>query len=276
MKMEMIAHGIQNYLVQSGKKKMSAPHPTGIEDGPLNDLINAVKQLFSREIAFIRKVKHKYLEIRDGGATVIDYEELPEERKQDYRSGEKDEQYSRSSSRAAKRSRFDTYRTDSANQIADRASDNPYILQDVIDNPSLVDASSDSEAVAKVASENPGWAKISDAVEAFDVDVEEASTETESSSNIKTGDDHTIETKSEKYSMESTSTEGSNSSGESTSLAESASDSASFNGDVSIADSGDLGPTGASGYGLDASGSSTSSSGFGGNTGGGDVGGGEL
>jgi len=259
---------------------MSNPHPKSIGEGPVKRLIDSCKEIFreifSKEIAFIRKVKHKFLMIKNGGAAVVDYDQLPDDRKEDYRHEHRADQLTHTGGTEARESRYDTYRTDSATRIAERASENPYIFSDIISDPSLVDADSETGAVAKVASENPGWAKMSDAVETYGIDVDRVAGD---------GDGEARE------SGEGESSSGDGNSGESTSPgasgdgdggsmspAEAASQAASFDGTVSTADAGDLGPTGASGYGINtgSSGSTGSGTGMGGGAGGGDVGGGDL
>lgn len=244
---------------------MSDPHPKSLEDGWIKDAVDAVKQIFSKGVTLVRSVQHKYLLIRDGSASIVDYNELPDDKKDEYRFKDREEKLSRGGSEALQGSRYDTYRGQSPSKIADRASDNPYILGDLLDDPGLVDAGSESEAVAKVAEHNPGWAKISDAVEAHGLDVD-ADGNVSSSNGESAGD-------------ASGDSAGSGDGGES--VAEAASEAASFDGSVSTADAGDLGPTGASGYGVDAGGSTGGSGGdaggsMGGDAGGGDVGGGDL
>jgi len=231
---------------------MTGPHPESLEDGWIKDAVDAVKQIFSKGVTLVRSVRHKYLLIKDGSATIVDYDELPEDKKDEYRFKDKQERLSRGGTEALQSSRYDTYRGQSASKIADRASDNPYILGDLLDDPGLVDAGSESEAVAKVAEHNPGWAKISDAVEAHGLDVD-------ADGNVSSSDGS-----------------GGDSGDGSTSAAEAASDAASYGGDVSTADAGDLGPTGPSGYGMDAGGSTGGDGGDGGTSMGGDVGGGDV
>ena len=197
------------------------------------------------EPGFIRRVGEKFLTLgSDSGFEVVDYEELPEEERENRRFSHKRQSLSRNPS--LKGSREVSYQGDSPEKIANRASDNPYILSDILSDPGLVDADGETEAVAKVADQNPGWAKMSDAVEAHG----------------PTGDS------------------GSGGSGD-TGAAEAASEAASYSGDVSTADAGDLGPTGPSGYGIDG-GSGGDAGGSGGNSGGGgsgiggDAGGGDL
>lgn len=243
-------------------KKMTGPHPESLDDGWIKDAVDAVKEIFSKGVTLVRSVQHKYLLIKDGSASIVDYDELPDDKKDEYRFKDKQEKLSRGGSEALQSSRYDTYRGQSASKIADRASDDPYILGDLLDDPGLVDAGSESEAVAKVAEHNPGWAKISDAVEAHGLDVDADGNVSDSG-----GDG------------ESAGGGSGDSGGES--VAEAASDAASYGGDVSTADAGDLGPTGPSGYGMDAGGSSGGSGGdggtsMGGDAGGGDVGGGDL
>lgn len=65
-------------------------------------------------------------------------------------------------SKAKKRFRKSSYRSDSESKIADRAAENSYVFTDVMDDPGLVGADSEVEAVSKVAVENPGWASFVD------------------------------------------------------------------------------------------------------------------
>ncbi|EMA11577.1 hypothetical protein SAMN05443574_103314 [Haloarcula vallismortis] len=243
---------------------MTGPHPRELDDGWIPDAIDAVKEIFSKGVTLVRNVRHKYLLIRDGSASVVDYEDLPDDKKDEYRFKDKEEKLSRSGSEALENSRYDTYSGQSPSKIADRASDNPYILGDILDDPGLVDASGETEAVVKVADQNPGWAKISDAVEAHGLDVDADGNV--SSTGSEAGGD------------------GGEASGGSTSAAEAASDAASFDGSVSTADAGDLGPTGPSGYSTGGNGGGDGGSGGSGGSGsgggdgglGGDVGGGDL
>jgi hypothetical protein len=209
------------------------------------------KELMTGDTTFIRAVADMYFIIRGGTAEVVDYEDLPEDEKKKRRHGK----HSLSRNPSLKSSREAGYKGQSPSKIANRATDNPYILSDIIDDPGLVDADGETEAIAKVADKNPGWAKMSDAVEAHGL-------EADVDGNVSPSGESTGE-----------------SAGESTSAAEAASEAATYSGDVSTADAGDLGPTGPSGYGLDAGGSSGSGDaggGIGGDAGGGDVGGGDL
>jgi hypothetical protein len=216
--------------------------------------VKLVKELMSGDTTFVRAVADMYFIIRDGTAKVVDYEELPEEERENRRFSHKRQSLSRNPS--LKGSREVSYQGDSPEKIANRASDNPYILSDILSDPGLVDADGETEAVAKVADQNPGWAKMSDAVEAHGLDVD-------ADGNVSPSADSAGE-----------------SGGESTGAAEAASEAASYSGDVSTADAGDLGPTGPSGYGID--GGSGGDAGGGGNSGGdgsgigGDAGGGDL
>jgi hypothetical protein len=194
---------------------------------------------------FIRRVGDKFLTLgADSGFEVVDYEKLPESEREKRRFSHKRQSLSRNQS--LKSSREVTYKGQSPNKIANRAADNPYILSDVLNDPGLVDADGETEAVAKVADQNPGWAKMSDAVEAHGLDVD-------ADGNVSPSGD---------------------AGGGSTGAAEAASEAASYSGDVSTADAGDLGPTGPSGYGIDAGGGSGGDSG--GDVGGGDIGGGDI
>lgn len=198
---------------------------------------------------FIRRVGNKFLTLgSDSGFEVKDYEDLPEDEQEKRRFSHRKESLSRNPS--LRSSREVSYEGQSPDKIANRAADNPYILSDVLDDPGLVEAEGETEAVAKVAEQNPGWAKMSDAVEAHGLDVD-------ADGNV--------------------STSGDASSGD-TGAAEAASEAASYSGDVSTADAGDLGPTGPSGYGIDTG--AGSGSGGGGDSGGsglgGDAGGGDL
>jgi hypothetical protein len=198
---------------------------------------------------FIRRVGEKFLSLTpDSGFDVVDYEELPEEEKEERRFSHKQQSLSRNNS--LKSSRRVSYQGQSPEKVAGRAADNPYILSDILDDPGLVDADGETEAVAKVAEQNPGWAKMSDAVEAHDLDVD---ADGKVSPSGETG--------------------GSSGKGDA-GAAEAASEAASYSGDVSTADAGDLGPTGPSGYGTDAGGSG--GGGSGGDVGGGDIGGGDI
>ena len=184
------------------------------------DLFKAIKDASSN---WVREVQHQYLLYRDGDFDLVDYEDLPEDEQEKHRFQHKKEKLSRNHN--LRSSRQTTYKGQSAEKIAGRATDNPYIMGDILDDPGLVDADGQTEAVAKVASENPGWAKMSDLADRHDIDIDTGDTASESDS-ASTGDG-----------------DGS------TSAAEAASDAASFDGDVSTADSADLGPTGPSGYG---------------------------
>jgi hypothetical protein len=213
---------------------------------------------------FKRRVGEKFLYHDGSGFDVVDEDELPEDLNKDsgksrgssgwtWKKEEKKKKQKSSDFHPGKTDgrqfRQHVYDGSSDSKIAQRAAENHYIMQDVLSDPSLVGASSETEAVAKVASEDPGWAKMSDLVDAYDIDVD-------ADGDIDTG----------------TST----SSGEaSTGLAEAASDAASFDGDVSTADSADLGPTGPSGYSTGNTGSGSGGD-VGGDAGGGDVGGGDL
>lgn len=230
---------------------MTGPHPKSLDDGWIPGVIDAVKEVFSKGVTFVRRVHEKYLLVKDGEASVVDYEDLPEDEKKERRRGK----HSLSRNPSLKSSREATYKGQSPSKIANRATDNPYILSDIIDDPGLVDADGETEAIAKVADQNPGWAKMSDAVEAHGL-------EADVDGNVSPSGESTGE-----------------SGGESTTAAEAASEAATYSGDVSTADAGDLGPTGPAGYGLDAGGSSGSGDaggGTGGDAGGGDVGGGDL
>lgn len=232
---------------------MTGPHPKSLDDGWIPDIIDAVKEVFSRGVTFVRRVHGKYLLVKDGEASVVDYEDLPEDEQKERRHQLSKESLSRNPS--LKSSREAGYKGQSPSKIANRATDNPYILSDILDDPGLVDADGETEAIAKVAENNPGWAKMSDAVEAHGL-------EADVDGNVSPSGESTGE-----------------SGGESTGAAEAASEAAIYSGDVSTADAGDLGPTGSSGYGLDAGGSSGSGDvggGTGGDAGGGDVGGGDL
>lgn len=235
---------------------MDNPHPDKLEEGWIPDLVDAVKEIFSKGVTLIRRVREKYLLIRDGSATVVDYENLPEERRQDHRFDDKEQALSRGGSEALQNSRYDTYSGQSPEKIAGRASENPYILSDILDEPGLVEAGGTTEAVAKVAEQNPSWAKISDAVEAHGLEAD--------------ADGNVSRAGSEDVSADASTGDGS------TGVAEAASEAASFNGNDSTADSGDLGPTGADGYsGLGGDVGSGSGGSGGGDSGGlgGDVGG---
>lgn len=219
---------------------------------------------------FKRRVGDKFLYHDGSGFDVVDEDDLPDDVKQ----GDEKERpgsgwtwKNEEKKKREKASEFHPGRTDgrefrqhvydgsSDSKIARRAADNHYIMQDVLSDPSLVGAESETEAVAKVASEDPGWAKMSDLVDAYDIDVD-------ADGDIETG----------------TGTDGTGAGEASNGLAEAASDAASFDGNVSTADSGDLGPTGPSGYstGNTASSGSSSAGDIGGDAGGGDVGGGDL
>lgn len=211
---------------------------------------------------FKRRVGEKFLYHDGSGFELVDEDDLPDDLNKDSGKSRGTTDWTTKNKRREKSSNFHPGKTDgrqfrehvydgsSDSKVAQRAADNHYIMQDVLSDPSLVGASSETEAVAKVASENPSWAKMSDLVDAYDIDVD-------ADGDIDTG----------------TST----SSGEaSTGLAEAASDAASFDGDVSTADSADLGPTGPSGYSSGDAGSTGGDSGVGGDAGGGDVGGGDL
>jgi len=207
---------------------------------------------------FVRRVGNKFLTLgSDSGFDVVEYEDLPEEEREKRRFSHKKQSLSRNPS--LRSSREVSYQGDSPEKIANRASDNPYILSDILNDPGLVDADGGTEAVAKVAEQNPGWAKISDAVEAHGLDVDADGNVSPSG---ETGD------------------AGSNSGD--TGAAEAASEAASYSGDVSTADAGDLGPTGPSGYGIDAGsggdagGGSGGDAGSSGDVGGGDIGGGDI
>jgi len=151
---------------------MTGPHPRKIEDGPVKNAVKAVKKIFSKGITLVRSVRHKYLLIKDGSASVVDYEDLPEDKQEQYRFDDRREKLSRGGEELMQNARYDTYSGQSASKIAGRASDNPQILSDILDDPGLVDAEGSSEAVAKVAEQNPSWAKISDAVEAHGLEAD--------------------------------------------------------------------------------------------------------
>ena len=216
---------------------------------------------------FKRRVGDKFLYHDGSSFDVVDEDDLPDDVKQD---GEKErpgsgwswKKHKKKKQRKAsdlprrqgdgREYRQHVYDGSSDSKIAGRAADNHYVMQDVLSDPSLVGAESETEAVAKVASENPSWAKMSDLVEAYDIDVD-------ADGDIDTG------------------TSTGDGAEASTDVAEAASDAASFDGDVSTADSGDLGPTGPSGYSSGNTGSTGDSGGdIGGDAGGGDAGGGDL
>lgn len=224
-----------------------------------------LEKLQDKGAKFKRRVGDKFLYHDGSSFDVVDEDDLPddlnEESKKRRRSSgwiwKNQEKKKREREKASdfhpgktegRQFRQHVYEGSSDSKVAQRAAENHYIMQDVLSDPSLVGASSETEAVAKVASEDPGWAKMSDLVDAYDIDVD-------ADGDIDTG----------------------TSTGEaSTGLAEAASDAASFDGDVSTADSADLGPTGPSGYSSGDAGSTGGDSGVGGDAGGGDVGGGDL
>lgn len=230
---------------------------------------------------FKRRVGDKFLYHDGNGYSVVDEADLPDDLKNSRREkkektsgkrpgrGSSDWSWKKEKKRKKRQAsdfagdekegrqyRQPVYDRSSETKIAKRAADNHYIMQDVLSDPSLVGSDSETEAVAKVASENPGWAKMSDLVDAYDIDVDADGNV--SSPGTDTG---------------STSAGGESSAN---SLAEAASDAASYNGSVSTADAGDLGPTGASGYSTGDGGSSGSTGDIGGDAGGGDIGGGDL
>ena len=128
---------------------------------------------------------------------------------------------------------------ESEGKVAKRAADNHHIMQDVLSDPSMVGAGSETEAVAKVAAENPGWAKMSDLVDAYDIDVD-VDGNVEAPGNAEGDSGESSET---------------GSSGDS-----------SADSSISTADPGDLGPSGPSDYGIDTGGGGDA----GGDSGGGD------
>lgn len=213
---------------------MTGPHPRKIEDGWVKNAVDAVKKIFKKGVTVVRGVHDKYLLIKDGSASVVDYEDLPDDKKEEHRFQDKREKLSRGGD-TLKNSRYDTYTGQSPSKIASRASDNPHILSDILDDPGLVDASGESEAVAKVAEQNPSWAKISDAVESHGLEVD--------------GDGNVSEAGS--------SGDGGSGTGDT--------------GGVETADPGDLGPSTPGDYGMDVGGDSGDAGGTG--DGGGDVGG---
>jgi hypothetical protein len=206
--------------------------------------ISIFEKLGQKNAEYVRSVGDRFLHFDGDSHDLVDYEELPDDEQEKRRFDHKKEKLSRNHN--LRSSRQTSYKGQSAEKIAGRATDNPYIMGDILDDPGLVDADGQTEAVAKVASENPGWAKMSDLADRHDIDIDTGESTGDSKGSASTGDG-----------------DGS------TSAAEAASDAASFDGDVSTADSADLGPTGPSGYGDMAS----SSVGDGGVGDGGDVGG---
>ena len=213
--------------------------------------LNVFQGLRSKGAQFKRNVGDKFLFHDGNGFDLVDYDDLPEELKEDSRTRQKRRKRRRkkgdqgraerpgkrrkgSEPSPGRKSRARDFRKgvmkgESEGKVAKRAADNHYIMQDVLSDPSMVGADSETEAVAKVAAENPGWAKMSSLVDAYDIDVD---VDGNVSSPGSDGD-----------------------SSDSTSSTESG------DSEISTADPGDLGPSGPSDYGIDAGGESGSSSG---------------
>jgi len=211
-------------------------------------LVKVFKKLAEKSgVGFSREVGNRHLVFEDGEFKLKKKESLPEKLQEDdpgtRTSGKHDLDSVSNRESRLKNFRKGMMKGESEGKVAKRAADNHHIMQDVLSDPSMVGAGSETEAVAKVAAENPGWAKMSDLVDAYDIDVDvDGNVEAPGNAEDSGGE-----------------------SGESGESGDSSGDSS-----ISTADPGDLGPSGPSDYGIDTGGSGGESGGEGSST---DIGG---